>query len=286
MATVRDSNSKQSADKRDRNSVQSVEKALSLLCELGNMNQPASPAQLAEACNLSSTASYRLLRALEKGRAVERLPTGKYVLGFLPHELATSFDRHAWLKAAAILPLLRVRGLCNGETVGLYVRINFGQFTCIEYVPGLHPIQHEERLYRPIDIARGGSSLVFLADTWSRYPQGVLESYLSGLPEGIRPDSYPKKLEQIIETKVNGYAVSCGNRIPGVGGLAVPVLGRFGQLLAVLILSAPANRLNESATTWLSWLPHMKAAAEAIANGIYGQGPPARGAGSQIVATR
>jgi DNA-binding IclR family transcriptional regulator len=250
-------------DSRDRNSVASVEKAMALLAELARAGRPLPPARLAALSGISQTGVYRLLRALEKARAVERLMSGEYVLGFLPHELASAFDGHGRVKLAAAGAMLGLREACGGETVGLYVRINIAEFACIETMPGRSPIRHEEPLYRPIPIARGGTSLVLLADTWNHYGQGFVERYLRGLPRDLSPQPMGAHLEQIARVRNQGYSISHGRRVPGLSSISVPLEGEFGQLLAIITLSGPTTRFNDIAVN--AWQPKLTAAAQEVA---------------------
>ncbi|MBP2329269.1 DNA-binding IclR family transcriptional regulator [Kibdelosporangium banguiense] len=249
--------------RRDRNSVASVEKAMGLLVELARARRPLLPSRLAELSGISQTGVYRLLRALEKTRAVERLSSGEYVLGFLTHELSTAFDGHARVKLAAAGAMLELRETCGGETVGLYARVNIAQFACIETLPGHAPVRHAELLYRPIPIAHGGTSLVLLADTWNRYGQAFVERYLCGLRPELRPEPVSEHLKQIERVRDQGYAVSHGRRVPGVSAVSAPLQGEFGQLLAILTLSAPTARLNDVAVN--AWQPKLMAAAGEVA---------------------
>jgi DNA-binding IclR family transcriptional regulator len=273
MTIVEAGPGRRAADRRDRNSVASVEKAMGLMVELARAGRPLPPSRLAELSGLSQTGVYRLLRALEKTRAVERLSSGEYVLGFLAHELSTAFDGHARVKLAAAGAMLELRETCGGETVGLYARVNIAQFACIETLPGHAPVRHAELLYRPIPIALGGTSLVLLADTWSRYGRDFVERYLRGL-RMARPESISAHLEQVAQVREQGYAISSGRRIAGVSAIAVPLQGEFGQLLAVLTLSGPSPRLNEVATR--VWQPKLVAAASEIAEGLRSRSTPTR----------
>jgi DNA-binding IclR family transcriptional regulator len=251
---------------RDRNSVASVEKAMALLIELARAGRPLPPARLAELSSISQTGVYRLLRALEKARAVERLLSGEYVLGFLAHELSSAYDGHARLKLAAAGAMLELRDACGSETVGLYVRVNIAEFACIETLPGRAHIRHEEPLYRPIPIARGGTSLVLLADTWNHYGQAFVERYLRGLPRDLKPRSMRAHLEEIAHVRDHGYAVSHGRRVPGLSAISAPLSGEFGQLLAILTVSGPTARFNDVAVN--AWHPKLIAATLDVATSL------------------
>lgn len=250
---------------RDRNSVQSVEKALRLLTALGRAREPLGAASLARDTGMSQTAVYRLLRALEKGGAVARLAdSGNYVLGYLAHELAGSADVHGRVRLAAAGPMLDLQRNCGSETVGLYVPVNSAEFTCIETMPGPHRIRYMEVLYRPITIGRGATSLVFLAAMEERYGPGAVLSYLGGLPAQLRALPVADILELMHSAIRKGYGVSEGTRIPGLTSLSAPIRGRLGSILGALTLSWPSGR--GEAETVPEWGEHMRAAAASIAD--------------------
>ncbi|MEV4031634.1 IclR family transcriptional regulator [Streptomyces umbrinus] len=251
------------SESRDRNSVQSVEKALGLLVTLGEAQQPLTVAGLAAEAGLSTTAAYRLLRALEKGGAVTRsADTGKYVLGFLAHELASRADPHGHIRLAAAGPMLAVQEQCNGETVGLYVPVNSSEFMCIETLPAKHVIRYMEVLYRPIVVGRGATSRVFLAAMLERYGHNAVLSYLSGLPDHLRPLSAVELAALARETLERGYAYSDSTRIPGLTSLAAPIRGRLGGILGAITLSWPTGRVDMSALP--EWGSQLRASAAAI----------------------
>jgi IclR family KDG regulon transcriptional repressor len=254
------------AASRDRNSVAAVEKSISLLVELARVGRPLKPAQLADLAGMSQTGVYRLLRALEKGRAVERLASGEYVLGFLAHELATSFDAYWRIKIAAAGPMLGLRDRSSGETVGLYVRVNLAEFQCIETLPGRWPLRHDEKLYRPIPVSLGTTSQVMLADTSSHHGAAFVERYVRGLPADVRPESVHQLLDLVEQTRRNDFAVGHGARFSGLSAIAAPVRGEFGQLIAVLTLSGATVRFNERAVA--AWAPMVRAAAAQIGEGL------------------
>ncbi|MFB8267602.1 IclR family transcriptional regulator [Streptomyces sp. NPDC055955] len=251
------------SESRDRNSVQSVEKALGLLVALGRARQPLAVAELAAQAGLSSTAVYRLLRALEKGGAVSRSPaTGKYGLGFLAHELAGRADPHGHIRLAAAGPMLMVQDQCGGETVGLYVPVNSSEFMCIETLPGKHEIRYMEVLYRPIVVGRGATSRVFLAAMLERYGHSAVLSYLSGLPDHLRALPAVDLVELARETLDRGYAHSDSTRIPGLTSLAAPVHGRLGGILGAITLSWPTGRVDGAVLP--EWGEHLRACAAAV----------------------
>lgn len=250
-------------DHRDRNSVASVEKAMLLVATIARAGRPMTPAELADASGLSLTAVYRLLRALAKSKAVERLPRGSYVLGYLAQELGTAIDTRGRIKQAAASAMVDLRDGCGGETVGLYTRLNLGQFTCIETLPGYARYRYLEHLDRPIPIACGGTSLVLLADTWTHYGPDFVGRYLRSVRRAVPRLSPTEQIERIEKVHDQRYAVSHGTRLPGMSAIAAPVEDEIGQIVAIITLSAPTVRLNSLAIG--AWRPKVTAAAREVA---------------------
>lgn len=253
-------------DSRDRNSVASVEKAMALLSALARASRPMTPAELANALAMSQTGVYRLLRALAKSKAVERLPRGAYVLGSLAQELATAFDARSRMRQAAADTMIGLRETCGGETVGLYSQINFGQFVCIETLPGFARNRYLEQLNRPIPIARGTTSLVLLADMWSHYGPGFVERYLRGVQPHNPTQPIGQHMEQIEKTQSQRFAVSHGTRLPGLSAIAAPIENELGHMVGIVTLSAPSARLNGHAIS--AWRPRVTAAAQTISSSL------------------
>lgn len=251
----------QSSEIRDRNSVQSVERAIHVLAAIARSARPLSPAEIASSVGLSRTAAYRLLRALEKTGAVTRLRDGRHEVGYLLRGLGAG-EQHAKLRLIAAGTMLALRGECGDETVGLYVPISAAEFICIETIPARHPIHHVERLYRPIPIARGATSLVLLADALHRHGAPVVRAYLGGLPEPVRPNSIEHQLRRAAEVAGHGYATSAEDRTPDSASVSVPILEPDGQLVGALTVSTLVSRFDaDSASTWAT---AMRSAAQAI----------------------
>jgi DNA-binding IclR family transcriptional regulator len=227
---------------RDRNSVQSVERALDVLSTLGRAGCPVSPADLAVQCGLSQTGIYRLLRALEKGRAVQRTADGEFAVGALVFELSSRNDFLGWLRTQAAPVMLQVRQAFDGETVGLYVSSNAAEFHCIESMPSLMPIRHVEPLFEPVPIARGGTSLVMLANLLALHGAEYVVHFLRALPKAVALESVSDQLRRVEGVAADGFAVSEGQRVPGVVSISAPIGSLEQPIVGALTVSGPASR--------------------------------------------
>jgi DNA-binding IclR family transcriptional regulator len=151
---------------------------------------------------------------------------------------------------------------------------------CVETLPGTHSLRYEESLYQRIPVALGGNSLLILADLWTHYGRGFVERYLKTLPESLRPRSIDDKVLQVEGARERGYAVSTGERVPGLSSVAVPLVGPFGQLLGMLTLSGLAKRFTRRIVG--DWIPIIREAADSTVTRLSNQSELIRNAQSSL----
>lgn len=247
-------------------SAQTVVKALDILAFMAESQGPISVRTIAQGAGNSAGSTYRILNALEERGAIRRLRNGRVVLGDFLVQVASAVDYYPRLRMAAAGPLVDLRSACGMETVGLYVRLNSAEMTCIESLPGRHGVLHVERLYESVPIARGAVGLVFLAMDAERYGEDAARVYLSNLPEEIRPEDIDSVLERIERMKVTGVMPSMGTRIRDAASIACPIPALRGYPTAVLAVSGTAQRFADQPT--IAWGERLKESAAQIATAL------------------
>ena len=228
-------------------SSQTVEKALEIMDFMAMNGSPMTVREIASSSGVSTTSAYRILAALNAKDATRRLPDGKHVLGSRVLRWAATIDHYPTLRMLAAGPMMEIRETCGMETVGLYVRLNNAEMTCIEVLPGMHSIQHVERRYDAIPIARGATSLAFLSQSAGRYGEGTVRQYLLNLAIGHRPTDIDTTMTRIAQVQIQGFAHSSGDRVPGATALACPISSGL-TTSAVLTVSGPASRFRPELT--------------------------------------
>jgi DNA-binding IclR family transcriptional regulator len=215
---------------------QAVDRAALLVSTVVNATAPLSFADLQEACDLPKSTTSRMLTALERSQLLERTDDGGYVAGGL-----------FWLYAARHDPgedLVRLaRSTLDAISEETHETVN------LSIARGDHVVQVAQvdsqfllgtRDWTQVDVPAHCSSLgkVFLAWEVVPLPDGPLEqptaSSLSDR-DALRADFQ--------RTRSRGWATTVDELEVGLAGVAVPVRGTRGQVVAALGVSGPTTRL-------------------------------------------
>jgi DNA-binding IclR family transcriptional regulator len=221
--------------------VGSVARAIALLDAVADSEGGARVNELARRIGVNPSTASRLLSTLEAGGLVERTPEGPYRLGL---KLVALSDR--------VLGALDVRDRARpwliwlvqetGETATLSVP-GGGEAITVDFVPSPSSVASLARLGRPSVAHATAAGKVMLAFG----PQDT-----AGLGEGGQPLTAftertitdPRALSRELDrVRAAGVAEAVGEREPDLNALAAPVLGRGGELVAILGLQGPAARL-------------------------------------------
>jgi IclR family acetate operon transcriptional repressor len=216
--------------------VGSVARAIALLDAVAESDGGARVNELARRIGVNPSTASRLLATLEAGGLVERTPQGPYRLGL---KLVALSDR--------VLAQLDVRERARpwltwlvqetGETATLSVP-GGGEAITVDFVPSPSSVVSLARLGRPSVAHATAAGKVMLAFG----PRTASEAELTAFTERTITD--PAALHRELErVRGVGVAEAVGEREPDLNALAAPVLGRGGELVAILGLQGPAARL-------------------------------------------
>ncbi len=215
---------------------QAVDRAAALLTLVVEADAPVSFAELNEASGLARSTTSRLLAALERTRLVERCATGEYVGGPLFVLYAARHDRHAEIARLA-LPMLETVGESTGETVHLAVA-NGGRVAHVAQVDSTFLLGARD--WTDVEVPAHCSALgkVLLAWQVLDLPEGDLEVVTD------RTLRTTRQLEADLErARAAGFAVTLDELELGLSGVAAPVLGPDGAVVASVGVSGPTARL-------------------------------------------
>jgi DNA-binding IclR family transcriptional regulator len=216
--------------------VGSVARAIALLDAVAESDGGARVNELARRIGVNPSTASRLLSTLEAGGLVERTPGGPYRLGL---KLVALSDR--------VLAQLDVREQARswltwlvqetGETATLSVP-GGGEAITVDFVPSPSSVVSLARLGRPSVAHATAAGKVMLAFGTPARP----DEELTAFTERTITDAAAlnRELEQV---RSAGMAEAVGEREPDLNALAAPVLGRGGELVAILGLQGPAARL-------------------------------------------
>ena len=256
-------------DSPTRRPVGSVARALALLDALAASDAGLGVNELARRIGVNASTASRLLSTLQQGGLVERSPGGPYRLGL---RLVTLADRVvAQLDVRERARPLLVRLVSEtGETATLSVP-GGGEAITVDFVPSASSVVSMARVGRPsvphataagkVMLAYAGLGADAAAELGSRGPgAGTGAGDLVAYTERTITD--PQVLAaELGRVRERGYAEAVGEREPDLNALAAPVIGRAGDLAAILGLQGPAARLPAGTRRALR-RPLMDAAAE------------------------
>lgn len=222
--------------------VGSVARAIALLDAVADSDGGARVRELARRIGVNPSTASRLLGTLQAGGLVEREPGGSYRLGL---KLVALSDR--------VLGQLDVRDRARpwltwlvqetGETATLSVP-GGGEAITVDFVPSPSSVVSLARLGRPSVAHATAVGKVMLA-FGAEVPRLDPPADLTAFTERTITDraALSDELERV---RRSGAAEAVGEREPDLNALAAPVIGRGGELVAILGLQGPAARLPAS----------------------------------------
>jgi len=120
--------------------------------------------------------------------------------------------------------------------------------------------------YFPFHATAAGKILATYTDESTRQTMLASASFERITPRTIvEPDALKAELEQVFR---RGYATSDGERVPGIGAMAVPVIGGNGELIAALGIAYPCKMVQRSEYEYQSAI--LKSGARTLAERLNG----------------
>jgi DNA-binding IclR family transcriptional regulator len=215
--------------------VQVLEKAVGLLDALAHQGE-LTPSALAEISGEPRTTVHRLLASLRSlGMVDPGTARGSFRVGLKVLDLGNSMLSRLDERLVARDTLQRLHDETQ-ETVYLCVRRD-DRAVCIERLDGLWVRSMALQLGSSLPLHIGATPMVLLAfaphEDWNQY---VAIHELVGISTPAVRDPI-EFLAELQVTRDRGYAISDGDTVPGLAGIAAPIFDYSGTLRASLGLS-------------------------------------------------
>jgi DNA-binding IclR family transcriptional regulator len=236
--TSDDRSPEQMPDTSTGTGTQAVDRAAALLATVVRADEPIGYAELLETGGLAKSTTSRLLAALERNGLVERDDDGAYVAGSLFWLYAARHD--PWEELVRLArPFMAEIGEDTGETVHLSVARGdtVAQVAQVDsrYLLGT-------RDWTDIEVLAHTSALGKVFYAWGAIP--VPRAGLEALTDATITDPAALRRDGA-RTRKRGYAVTRDELEVGLCGVAVPVQGHRGDVVAALGVSGPTSRLED-----------------------------------------
>jgi IclR family transcriptional regulator, KDG regulon repressor len=228
---------------QEASSVQSVDRAITLLKIIAESRSPILVGDLADQTNLNRTTVYRLLSTLESHDLVERDSFTKgYQLGYASTRLVSGSAQYAPLIRRAFVSMERLRDEIQ-ETVLLSVPRPLGVLT-IEQINPSHSIRIADyvNMTSPLHCTSNGKILL------SRFSKNEFERFLQRPLDKITPftNTDPEHLRKEIDLVHEcGYGTTFGEIDENENGISAPISDQNNNLVALLTVAGPSFRFTK-----------------------------------------
>lgn len=198
---------------------------------------------IARVCQLDKSTTSRLVQALlAEGALAKDAATGQYRPGPLLYELGLAALPSVNLRAVSGAQMEQLAS-ATGDTVFLLQRSGF-ESVCLDHCIGTYPVQTlttgvGDR--HPLGVGGGGLAILAamddaeiaraLAINRQRYIAYELDTSVL--------------LQQVEETRSQGFALNEGFATPGAAGLGSPILNSFGHPVGAIFVASVTERMLE-----------------------------------------
>ena len=214
-----------------------MQRAIAVLDALADGGAELGTNEIARRTGINASSISRLLSTLTDARLVQHLPaTGRYRLGVRILQLASAARENLDLRAVA-RPLLEELAELSGETVTLSLPGEHDVLT-VDFVQSSRSVRSVAEIGRNSIAHATATGKIFLA-CGGHLPDGDLPAFTEATITD-RSDL----AAVIVEIGARGYAVAVRERDNDLSAMAVPVLDRAGQLIAILGVQGPATRFD------------------------------------------
>lgn len=230
------------ADGRVDSAIKSVQRALDLLEALTTADE-LSVTELSRETGLDKSTVSRQLASLEARRFVTRSPRSqKFSLGFRLLELGNRVAARYELLGLAEPGMRHLRDVVD-ETIGFHIRVGRDERVCLGQVESRAEVRRSLRVGEVVSLLPGAPGKCFLAFLPPEERAPVLAEALAAVRKrGLIVDEEGLGRE-LDAGRVQSYVHTRNERVVGGAGVAFPVYGAEGKLIAVLSISGPASRM-------------------------------------------
>ncbi|MFC3577489.1 IclR family transcriptional regulator [Streptomyces yaanensis] len=224
---------------RERNST--ADRALDILGLFTESKLSISGQEVATALGTARSTAYRYLQSLVGSGFLEEDPGGGFRLGLRVLELARLARRGYGLSEVA-LPVMRDLSAEVGETV-LLTRRAGGAAICVERCEAEHPVRISYERGSVLPANAGASALALLAWLPEKESRELLEGQRLQRFTARTMTDVDVLLARLAEIRRDGHCVSRGELDADILGIAAPVRGASGTVLAALSVAALEHRI-------------------------------------------
>lgn len=222
--------------------IESVDKALCLLECFTDADNELSLKDLSEKTGLNKSRILRLTGTLSSHGFLVRRKGSLYSLGPQILMLGKIYERSNTLMSLA-RPIMKDLVSLTGESVKLFV-VEGKKRICLARELGPSRLHYAIREGEELPLVAGAGGKVLMAYSAPELREEVLSQGL----ERVTPATIVKRdqlMDELNAVRLQGYAISVGELVYEVGGVAAPVFDNDQKVIASLAVAGPIQRFND-----------------------------------------
>jgi DNA-binding IclR family transcriptional regulator len=252
--------SKDTGEKQERYTIQSIDKALDLielLAEHGSLNL----LELTDLLDQPKSSTYRIVLTLENRGFISRDDeNGKYCLGYKQLMLTRGMLERNTLRSAALHEMKKLSET-YGDTINLGVLLE-GEVLYVEIVESTQPLRMTDTVGSKSPFhatAMGKAMTAFLPE--EKVKELIIRQGLPALTKNtiVSEEQFQLKLQQVRE---QGFALDDQEIVEGARCLAAPIFNMYGNVEGAVSMSGAMHRFANEV------IPDMAESIKAAANRI------------------
>jgi DNA-binding IclR family transcriptional regulator len=221
-----------------------VSRVVGLLRSFAEAGGSVSIKQLSGELGLAPSTLHRLLEQLVEAGMIERAPHRRYRVGAEFSRIGALAARKAGVLRLA-RPVLEDVARETAETCMLGMLLpQTLTMMFVDKVPAAQPLPYEVRVHRTRSLLWGATGLCILAWLGQQELEDVLRRGELSPVNGRSPPQGVVLAERLARIRARGFAITRGEQTRGAVGMAAPVFGAYGRIVADLCITVPQARFH------------------------------------------
>ena len=247
------------------NSMQTINRTIQVLKTFSSENKELSLAQFHQKLGLSKSSLQRVLNTLVLHGFLEKDNKRKtYKLGIELYYIGKLVEEHSHL-ISTVKPYIKDLRDRLGESVYLNI-IENNERKCIAFEEAKQHLMTISHIGQTSPLYAGASAKLLLAYLdYKEINQYINENELTSITEKTIIDK-TKLLEELSTIQELGFAISYGERVPGVCSISAPIYNQSNKVIAGISISAPMVRVNDKKIS--SYIEAIKESANLISRDL------------------
>lgn len=235
--------------------MRSVQRILAVFESFSASRNSLTLQEISDRIELPKSTAFRIVRSLEQAGYLVRLEDQRYCLSFRFTRLAGLVKSTLGIREIA-RPIMMELADKTGETVAIHTVMGRNRVCIDSLATSSSPLRSVMQPGEQIPLQAGSASKVLMA--WM--PKNVMTPFLAGVAR-ITKRTQSEVLADLAAVKERGYAISHGERLPGLSAVSAPIWDMNEEVHYCVTVNGPTVRFQGREKDFVK---HVRSAAAEI----------------------